>query len=126
MRDFRKLEIWAKGMEVVKEIYILTKQLPDNEKFGLVSQMQRCAVSIPSNIAEGCSRNSELEFKRFLEIAIGSAFELETQIIICNELGFLDSEKTNLHINQLSTLQKQLNSLISIISKRQPAKRKGL
>lgn len=126
MRDFRKLEIWAKGMVLVKEIYVLTKQLPDNEKFGLVSQMQRCAVSIPSNIAEGCSRNSELEFKRFLEIAIGSAFELETQIIICNELGFLNNEKTDLLINQLSTLQKQLNSLISIISNRQPPKRKGL
>jgi four helix bundle protein len=126
MRDFRKLEIWTKGMDVVKEIYVLTKQLPDNEKFGLVSQMQRCAVSIPSNIAEGCSRNSEVEFKRFLEIAIGSAFELETQIIICNELFFLSIEETNPIINQLNTLQKQLNSLISIIAKRQPTKRKGL
>jgi four helix bundle protein len=86
--------------------------------------MQRCAVSIPSNIAEGCSRNSELEFKRFLEISIGSAFELETQIIICNELGFLNSAKTDLLISQLNALQKQLNSLISIISKRQIAKPK--
>lgn len=126
MRDFRKLEIWINGMSVVRDIYTLTKQLPDNEKFGLISQMQRCAVSIPSNIAEGCSRNSEVEFKRFLEIAIGSAFELETQIIICNELSFLSSEITDPLIIQLNTLQKQINSLISIIAKRQPTKRKGL
>lgn len=117
MRAFKKLEIWNNGMQVVKEVYILTRHLPDSEKFGLVSQMQRCSVSIPSNIAEGCSRNSELEFKRFLEISIGSAFELETQMIICNELGFLSSIETEPVLKKLNMLQKQLNGLISKIAK---------
>ncbi len=116
MRDFRKLEIWNKGISVVKEIYSLTKKLPDSEKFGLISQMQRCSVSIPSNIAEGCSRNSEIEFKRFLEIAIGSTFELETQIILCVEIDFLKMESVHSLLVELNTLQKQLNSLISKIA----------
>jgi len=71
MRDFRKLEIWENGIELVKQVYQLSSILPSEEKFGLRSQITRAAVSVPSNIAEGCSRNSEVEFKRFLEISIG-------------------------------------------------------
>ena len=122
MRDFRKLEIWNKGITIVKEIYALTVTLPDKEKFGLISQMQRCAVSIPSNIAEGCSRNSEIEYKRFLEIAIGSAFELETQLIICCELSYINKEEIQGLHEDLNTLQKQTNTLISIIAKNQQPK----
>lgn len=92
MRDFRKLEIWKIGIELVKQIYPLSDKLPSEEKFGLRSQLTRAAVSIPSNIAEGCSRNSEIEFKRFLEIAMGSLFEVQTQLIIANELQFLSNE----------------------------------
>jgi four helix bundle protein len=117
MRDFRKLEIWQKGIELVEEIYLMTRDFPDTEKFGLISQMQRAAVSIPSNIAEGCSRHSEIEYKRFLEIAIGSSFELETQIIISNMLGYIHTEQSNKTIQELNTLQKQINSLITIIAK---------
>ena len=117
MRDFRKLEIWQKGISIVKTVYILTSKLPDSERFGLVSQMQRCSVSIPSNIAEGSSRNSEKDFKRFLEIAIGSAFELETQLIVCAELNFINAEEQVKIINDLHTLQKQINSLITILAK---------
>ncbi len=122
MRDFRKLEIWKNGIELVKEIYLMTRDFPDTEKFGLISQMQRAAVSIPSNIAEGCSRNSEIEYKRFLEIAIGSSFELETQIIISTELGFKKPEQTSNTIQELNTLQKQINSLITIIANNQKPK----
>lgn len=86
MRNFRELEVWKNALELVKFTYSVTNNYPDNEKFGLVSQMNRAAVSIPSNIAEGCSRNSDKEFKRYLEIAIGSAFELETQFILSYEL----------------------------------------
>ena len=76
MRNFRELMIWQKAMDIVFHIYELTALLPKDETYGLKTQLQRAAVSIPSNIAEGCSRNSESDFKRFLEIAIGSAFEL--------------------------------------------------
>tara|TARA_R110000868_G_scaffold71206_1_gene208824 strand:+ start:101 stop:355 length:255 start_codon:yes stop_codon:yes gene_type:complete len=82
MRDFKKLEIWKNGITIVKFVYSLVQKLPNEEKFGLKSQISRAAVSDPSNIAEGCSRNSEVEFKRFLEIALGSLFEVETQLII--------------------------------------------
>ncbi|MES2689802.1 MAG: four helix bundle protein [Bacteroidota bacterium] len=79
MRDFRTLDIWKDGMSKVVSTYKIVSTFPMDERFGLRSQMSRSAVSIPSNIAEGCSRHSEIEFKRFLEIAIGSAFELETR-----------------------------------------------
>ncbi|MFD2724853.1 four helix bundle protein [Hyunsoonleella rubra] len=82
MRDFRKLDIWKNGIELVKQVYQLSDKLPSDEKFGLRSQLTRASVSVPSNIAEGRSRNSEVEFKRFLEIAMGSLFEIETQLII--------------------------------------------
>jgi four helix bundle protein len=93
MRNFKKLEIWNKGIHIVKETYKVSSSLPSEEKFGLKSQIKRAAVSIPSNIAEGSGRNSEVEFKRFLEIALGSLFELETQMIIAIELGFLNLKR---------------------------------
>ena len=117
MRNFRNLEIWTRGIELVKEIYKLTSTFPSNEKFGLISQMQRASVSIPSNIAEGCSRNSDVEFKRFLEIAIGSSFELETQIIIANELNLINPIETKETIIIINTLQKQINALITKIKR---------
>lgn len=95
MRDFRKLEIWKNGIELVKQVYQLSTLLPSEEKFGLRSQITRAAVSVPSNIAEGCSRNSEIEFKRFLEI--------ETQLIIAQELKtiFILIQKEAKMINSL-------------------------
>ena len=86
MRNFRKLDIWNDGISIVKKVYQLSASLPSEEKFGLRSQICRAAVSIPSNIAEGCSRTSEKDFQRFLEIAIGSAFELEPQFILILEM----------------------------------------
>lgn len=117
MRDFRKLEIWKNGIEIVKQIYKLSDKLPLAEKFGLKSQITRAAVSIPSNIAEGCSRNSELEFKRYLEIAMGSLFEVETQLIICRELNFVSEDEIKNVLDLLKKLAKMINSLISIIKK---------
>jgi len=119
MRNFRNLEIWKKSIELVQKVYKLTKKYPDEEKFGLISQMQRASVSISSNIEEGCSRNSEIEFKRFLEIAIGSAFELETQLIIGNRLNYHSEVMQSEMIEDLHSLQKQTNSLITKISKSQ-------
>ena len=116
MRNFRNFEIWQKGIDLVKTVYIITRDYLSEEKYGLVSQMQRASVSIPSNIAEGCSRNSEKEFKRFLEIAIGSAFELETQLIIGHDLKFHNSKDNQNVLAQLNSLQKQINSLITKLS----------
>ena len=91
MKDFKKLLIWEKGINIVEQVYSITKTLPDNERFGLISQMNRCAVSIPSNIAEGSSRDSTKDHKHFLRIALGSCFELETQLIIVERLGMLEN-----------------------------------
>jgi len=88
MTSHKDLKVWQKGIELVKVIYDITKTFPSNEQFGLTSQIRRCSVSIPSNIAEGCGRNSDKELIHFLYIALGSASELETQIIISQELGF--------------------------------------
>ena len=91
MRNFRKLNIWNQGIDLAVRAYELSKQLPIEERYGLKSQITRAVVSIPSNIAEGCSRTSENEFKRFLEISLGSSFELETDLIIVEKLGFIKS-----------------------------------
>lgn len=113
MRDYKNLNIWDNGIQIVKQVYVLVEKLPLSEKFGLKSQLSRAAVSIPSNIAEGCSRNSDIEFKRFLEIAMGSLFEVETQITICEELNFLILEDTKEIKILLTKEAKMINSLIS-------------
>ncbi len=112
MQNFKKLNIWKDSMFLVKSVYKSISLLPENEKFGLRSQISRTAVSIPSNIAEGCGRESQKEFKRFLEIALGSTFELETQILILIEVEMIDHKDCNEVLNQLSKIQKQINSLI--------------
>lgn len=115
MRDFRKFDVWNDGMKKVVSTYQLVSTFPVEERFGLKSQMSRSAVSIPSNIAEGCSRSSERDFKRFLEIAIGSAFELETQTRIAYEIGFISKTQLDNEIRQLDALQKKINALITRI-----------
>ncbi len=109
MKDFRKLNIWVNAMELTSLVYKYTQSLPDQERFGLVSQMRRSAVSIPSNIAEGCSRSSQTELNRFIEIAIGSAFELETQLLLCENLGYCSNEENQNIIVMLHSIQKQMN-----------------
>jgi four helix bundle protein len=116
MRDFRKLKIWQQGIQLVKEVYLLSGLLPKEEKYGLKSQMCRAAVSIPSNIAEGCSRNSDIEFRRYLEMAMGSTFELETQLILLKEIGYTHEEKLIDVFALLSLEQKMINALIAKIS----------
>lgn len=91
MHNFRKLDIWTKSMNLVTEIYQLTNVFPTHERFGLMSQMQRAAVSIPTNIAEGSAKTSNRDFARFLEMSIGSLLELETEIKIALNLNYIDS-----------------------------------
>ena len=113
-RKYRKLQIWQDALELVEEVYRLTKQLPDNEKFGLVSQMRRCSVSVASNIAEGSARNSEKEFVRFLYISRGSLAELETQIEIATRLDYIEKNTAS---NDIERLFAKLASLINTIER---------
>ena len=113
MRNFKNLQIWIRAIKISKDIYKLTEQFPAKEKYGLSSQIQRAAVSIASNIAEGSSRKSEKDFARFLEIAIGSAFEVETQLTIANEIGYLNDDNFIEIQNELIIIQKQINQLIT-------------
>jgi four helix bundle protein len=108
MHNFRKLNIWIDAMALAKEVYLLTSKFPKDEKFGLVSQINRCSVSVPSNIAEGSSRSSKKEFSHFIKISLGSLFELETQLILANEVGFYDIEKLNALEPKIVKLQKML------------------
>ncbi|ASV30072.1 four helix bundle protein [Maribacter cobaltidurans] len=111
MRDFRKLDIWNNAIDIVKQIYKLCDYLPTEEKFGLRSQITRAAISVPSNIAEGCSRNSEIEFKRFLEIALGSLFEVQTQLILIVELEYINAINTKEVFELMEKEAKMINSL---------------
>jgi len=118
LRNFRELLVWQKGIDIVVEIYQITALLPNDERYGLKSQLQRAAVSIPSNISEGCSRGTDPAFIKFLEYAIGSAFEIETQLIAVERLGLISKEKLE-HINEMvNEEEKMLNGLISSIKGR--------
>jgi four helix bundle protein len=90
MHNFKNLNIWKIGIEYVSEIYKITHTFPANEQFGLTSQIRRAAVSIPANIAEGSAKSSSRDFSRFLEMAIGSSYELETELLIALNLGYID------------------------------------
>ena len=111
MRDFRKYDIWKDGMELVDNVYTFVEAFPNTQKYGLSSQITRSAVSIPSNIAEGASRNSEKDFTRFLEMALGSAFELETQLIIASKRKYIPKGSLEVIVQKLSSLQKRIYGL---------------
>ena len=104
MHNYNNLQIWQEAMDLVEDIYKLTVSFPSEEKFGLVSQMTRAAVSIPSNIAEGAGRNSDKDFAHFISIAIGSLYELNTQIVLSERLGYINQ-------TQSQELQKTLDNL---------------
>lgn len=108
MHNFEKLLFWQKSIELAKEVYIVCAELPGDEKFGLVSQIKRSAVSIPSNIAEGAGRNNDREFYHFLGIANASSFELQTQLILTRELNLLNAEKVNSLISSLNEIQRMI------------------
>lgn len=108
MNRFKNLEIWKRAIKLTTKIYTVTSGFPDGEKYGLTSQIRRCAVSIGSNIAEGAGRNSEKEFKHFLNMAYGSSCELETQLIIAQNLKYLDREIGGEFIDDVGQLQKMM------------------
>ena len=111
MHQYKNLTLWEKSIDLVTRIYQLTEKLSDKERFNLISQINRAAVSIPSNIAEGAGRNSDKEFKQFLAVAHASSFELETQLIISFNLGYIARPILDELLDKLSELQKMNYSL---------------
>jgi four helix bundle protein len=111
IRDYKDLHVWQKGMELAKQVYLLTNRFPSEEKFGLVSQMLRAAISIPSNIAEGQARKTTGEFVQFLSHAEGSAAELDTQLRLSTDLGYCVSADLSEVFRLLTDVQKMLKRL---------------
>jgi four helix bundle protein len=106
IRDYKDLHVWQKAMELAKQIYLLTSRFPSEEKFGLVSQLRRAAVSVPSNIAEGQARNTTGEYVQFLSHAEGSAAELDTQLRLSIELGYCVSADVEVAFRLVTDVQK--------------------
>ncbi len=118
VNSHKDLDAWIKSVRLVTDIYKVTKRFPKDELYGLAVQMRRAAVSIPSNIAEGASRNSRKEFMQFLYIALGSTSELETQIIISRNLSYIEDPQVETFLNRIDSLKKMLNGLIAYLKNR--------
>ena len=112
IKSFKDLRIWQKGIEIVSDIYILTKKFPKEELFSLTLQLRRSAISIPSNIAEGFKRFHNKEYKQFLFITLGSCAELETQIIIAKELKYINENEEAKLVEKLDHVCRMTSSLI--------------
>ena len=113
IESFRDLEIWQRSIQLVKKIYTATKSFPGDELYGLISQMRRSAVSIPSNMAEGFARRHGREYRQFLFVALGSFAELSTQVTISRMLDYLNETATNEIQDEIEQLSKMTHSLIS-------------
>jgi len=118
MKDYKNFTVWQKSHQLTLDVYKVLKDFPKDEIFGLISQMKRSSSSIPTNIAEGCGRNTDKDFARFLIIAFGSANELENQFILSKDLKFIDLETSEKLLFQIEEIKKMLNSLISKLNKK--------
>ncbi|MFK7846622.1 MAG: four helix bundle protein [Rhodothermales bacterium] len=116
MQDFKKLLVWEKAHLVVLKVYKLTKSFPIDERYGLSSQMRRCAVSIPSNMAEGCGRDTNAQLRHFLEISMGSAAELEYQLLLAYDLKYIPTDSYEKVYSDITEIRKMLRSLIQKVS----------
>ena len=112
MRDFRRLQVWGKSHELTLRIYALTSEFPRQEIYGLTSQIRRACASIPTNIAEGCGRNSSPDFARFLQIAMGSASETEYLILLAHDLKYLNVDQHAELIDMIVSVKKMLTALL--------------
>jgi four helix bundle protein len=116
MHNYKELKVWQKARELVTFIYILTSEFPKEEIYGLTSQMRRAVVSISSNLAEGSGYGTNKHFNRFLEISYSSACELETQVILASDIGFIDELKLTETSNRITEIQKMLSGLINSLN----------
>ena len=117
MHNFHKLDIWIEGVDLADTIYCITSSFPIEEKYGLSSQMQRAAVSIPSNIAEGSAKDSKIEFARFIGISLGSSFELETQVEIAHRRTYISTPQYYQLCTRIGSLQKRMYSFKQSLQK---------
>ena len=120
MGNFKELIVWQKSVSFVTEIYKMTERFRKNKIFGLISQLRRAAVSVPSNISEGHSRRSSLDYLQFLKISRGSLAEVETQLLISKNLGYISVEIYENFDEKITRISKMLNALITSISKPNP------
>lgn len=111
IKNYKELIVWQKSFALVTEIYALTKNFPDEERYGFISQVRRSAVSIPSNIAEGRGRGTNQDYARFISIAYSSAAELETLLLLAKEIGYMNSEQLRAIIDNLDEISRMLNKL---------------
>ncbi len=124
MHNFRQLNIWKDARVLVKDVYLLTSKFPADERFGLISQINRCSVSVPSNIAEGSARGTNKDFAHFLRISLGSLYELETQLLLASDLRMLS--ETDEIFQKIITLQKMIvNFIKTLMGKDEKIKEKG-
>jgi len=112
IKTYRDLDIWKKGIELVKKVYVMTGKFPKEETYGLSSQMRRSAISVPSNVAEGFRRYHNKEYRQFLYIALGSCAEFETQATISKELNYISSEKEKELLEMLDHVSRMITNLI--------------
>ena len=118
VKSYRDLVAWQRARELVKEVYLLTALFPAGERFGLVSQMDRAAVSIPSNVAEGYGRSTTQDYLKFLRIARGSAYELETQLVLAVDLGLCDDARARRVVGLLQEVIRVLQGLVAALERR--------
>ncbi len=112
MQDFTKLTVWQKAHNLTINIYKLTYSIPSEEKFGLISQIRRSCVSIESNLAEGCGRDSDKQLARFVDISMGSSFELRCQLLIARDLGYIDHKQYELFESKILEVNRMLGGLL--------------
>ena len=110
MQDYRNLKVWQRSHQLTLEVYQMTNDFPADERFGLTSQIRRCALSVPSNIAEGSARGSDADFSRFIHIAMGSAAELDYQMLLAHDLNFMDSSEYQRLADELAEIRRMLNA----------------
>jgi four helix bundle protein len=115
MRDFHGLVVWEKAHDLTLCVHRLTKRLPDDERFGLTSQLRRSAASIPANLAEGCGRGSEQDFARFVQIAMGSASEVEYHLLLAKDLGYVDNDAFESATASVQEVKRMLASLLRTV-----------
>lgn len=114
--SYKELKVWQKSIQLCEDIYLATNDFPKNELYGLTSQIRRCCVAIPSNIAEGFLRGHTAEYKQFVRIAYGSGAELETQLLIALRIGYLKQQEFDKLNSLLEEIMKMLNKLLSVLN----------